>query len=248
MHARARTRALTALVALTLGATLATMTPAYAEDVDPQAPVVVNDTITLWPGQSGEINVLDNDTDPAGDDLAVCRLPGLDLTSNRFPQVFALDASQYGLPAGTVEVGTSANAHGTHTIDYYVCNHTRLTPATLTVTIRPVAPVTVTKVDDQPGRLSVTNENDKSILLLVTDRTGCKRDAMVRVGAHDSRVVRVKRHRVNWVAMIGRGGIADHGHVSGIELDGPPAPAGNPHHGCSYILTGALTASQRLQG
>jgi hypothetical protein len=236
MHARS----LITLVALALGITMATTSSANALEVDPQAPVVVDDSITLWPGGSAQINVLANDTDPAGDDLAVCRLPVSDLFGPP-AVVSAMDATIFGFPAGTLLVDSTPKARGVHTIEYYTCNHTRLTPATLTVTIRSVAPVLVTTVDGKPGIVTVANNNDRRIVFLATDRTGCRHDAMVRVPAHESRTVRVKRHRIAWTAYIGRGGVADRGRLSGIELDGPAAPDGPKHSSCSTnILTGTM--------
>ncbi|WP_243057576.1 Ig-like domain-containing protein [Nocardioides sp. SR21] len=231
-----KARALTTLVALTLGITLATTSPALADEVDPQAPVVVDDAITVWPGESREIDVLTNDSDPTGDDLAVCRLPGFDIVSSQVPAVYALDMSVYGFPAGRLLVSSDDRTRGTHTIDYYVCSRTRLTPATLTVTVRPVSPVAVTKVAGRPGVLKVTNTNDQAIRFRATDRTGCRQDGRVRVPAHDSRVVRVERHDIAWTAYIGNGGVADRGRLRGIELAGPSAPQGPRGSGCSISI------------
>jgi hypothetical protein len=227
MHARA----LTTLVALTLGITLAATSPALADDVDPQAPVVVNDSISLYPGQEGRIDVLANDTDPAGDDLALCRVPGLDLFENgHFPKVLVLDESIFGGPVGTLALQAMPGARGTHAVDYYVCNHTRLTPATLTVTIRPVQPVDVAKVPGRPGRLQVTNHNDRAITFMPAPPGPCLFGTMGRVGAGQTRTFRVNQHTIRWTAQIGRGGIADHGTVRHIKLNHPTVgPSGSCH-------------------
>lgn len=227
-------RALTTLVALALGITLATTSPALADEVDPQAPVVVDDAITIWPGGSEQIDVLANDSDPAGADLALCRLPAAG-PGDRQP-VSVMDPSWFLGEGQPLYVSAAPNARGTHVVDYYVCNHTRLTPAHLTVTIRPVAPVDVATVPGKPGMLEVTNHNDRRILFMATDRTGCKRDGQAFVGAHATQLVKVKRHRVSWTAFIGRGGVADHGRVRGIELNGPSAPEGNPQTSCSISI------------
>jgi hypothetical protein len=145
-----------------------------------------------------------------------------------------MDASQYGLPAGTLQVASRPNVRGTHTIGYYVCNHTRLTPATLTVVVRPVAPVEVTTVPGKPGRLRVTNHNERRILFIATDRTGCKLDGHGYVARGGTRTFHVHRHVVRWTATIGQGGVADHGAVRHIGLSGQPAPDGSPNHVCSF--------------
>ncbi|MEP9365155.1 Ig-like domain-containing protein [Nocardioides sp. CN2-186] len=223
---------LPAVLALVLGATLVSTTPAVAAD-ETDAPVVVNDSITLWPGESGTIDVLANDSDPAGDDLDLCRLPGEMFSS---APVYVEDGGSYGMPTGTILVGTRPGVRGTHAIDYYVCNHTRLTPATLTVVIRPVQPVDVYPVATRPGVLRVHNNNDRGVTFVATDRTGCERDAIVNVPAHATRTAKVKRHAVRWTAFIGNGGVADRGRLNHLRLDGPAAPAGDPHTGCSFSV------------
>lgn len=226
---RTTVTAVSAIIALV---TLATTSPALADEVDPQAPVVVDDAITIWPGGSAQVDVLANDSDPAGDDLALCRLPAAPGPGVRTP-VTVMDMSWLMGEGQPLWVEAAPNARGTHTIEYYVCNHTRLTLAHLTVTIRPVAPVTVVKVAGKPGVLKVTNHNDGRIYFLATDRTGCKSDGQALVPAHATKLVRVQRHRINWTAFIGRGGVADRGRVRGIALNAPAAPDGNPHSSCS---------------
>ncbi len=232
-----RTSAAAALAAAALAASV--VAPAHADEVDPAAPVVVNDEVTLWPGGSEIIDVLANDTDPGGADLATCRLPPLFSWNDDGPSVYVQDLSEFGEPAGTLGVGAYDDARGTHTIEYYVCNHTRLTPATLTVTIRPVAPVVVTKVPGEPGRIQVTNENDRRIWFVATDESGCKFDAEGPVRAHATRTFRVHRHTVGWSAFIGStrwdiNGVADRGYVRRIRLEGPPAPPVRDGMQCSY--------------
>jgi hypothetical protein len=234
MHARARTRALTALVALTLGATLATITPAYAADPDPQAPVVVDDTITMWPGQLREVDVLANDTDPDGDgsDLALCRFPAPDLSSGVIPRVLVVPAGELeGTTAGALMVIADPRAHGTHTVAYHVCDYDFLVPATLTVVVRDVAPVDVAKVPGKPGRLTVTNENEQPIHFWYGHPQARRPDAKVLVPAHGTITVTVQRTRIVWIGVIGRRGIADHGFVNHIKLDGDPLPPPHVHSG-----------------
>ncbi|GAA4364967.1 Ig-like domain-containing protein [Nocardioides caricicola] len=216
-----------ALAAAVLAAT--PVAPTHADEVDPLAPVVVDDEITMWPGERTEIDVIANDSDPNGDDLALCRVPsvyGPDGEEDR--PVVIYDRSWLLGPPGVLQVATDRLAEGTHVLEYYVCNHTRLTLAHLTVTIRPVQPVDVVP-DRVPDRILVTNHNDQTIRFLATDRTGCKVDVRARVAAGETRSFAVRRHSLDWVAFIGqRGdlGIADSGRVRHVELTRPPAPPG----------------------
>ncbi|MEP9365154.1 Ig-like domain-containing protein [Nocardioides sp. CN2-186] len=227
MHARALARAITAVLAIGIGATLTSATPSYAADVDPQAPVVVNDSISLWPYEAKQINVLANDTDPTGDELSVCWLP--QEVGPAVPRAVVADASPMGAPAGTLLVMALSQSSGTFTVDYSVCSHTRVTPATLTVTIRTAAPVVVEKVEDHPGRLRVTNENGQDIRFWYGSPRAARADGKITIPAHGTRVVRVQRHTIQWIALIGHRGLAGHGRVRDIELDGPALPT--PHHG-----------------
>src|SRR4051812_32172865 len=164
------------LAAALLGVPLLGTAPSYADE--PPLPVVVDDTISVYPGQSAQLNVLTNDSSPSGDDLALCRFPTLDFDGPRMPSVFALDAGSAGAgEPGDVAVVSTPRAHGTHIIDYYVCDHTHLVPAHLTVEILPVAPVLVHKITGKPGRLSVTNKNSAAIRFWYGDRRAERPDA-----------------------------------------------------------------------
>jgi hypothetical protein len=195
--------------------------PAHAAEPDPAAPVVVDDAVSAWPGGTAEVDVLANDSDPGGDDLALCRMPPLETESSSAP-VTIVDESIFGGPVGTIAVQTSPRAYGTYVLDYYVCNHTRLSPAHLTVTVRPVEPVDVV-----PGRrdhVRVTNHNDRAVVFAAFTRDTCDLDTIRRVGAHHTRSIEVHHRSLQWMAVIGdhrSSGIADHGTVRGIELSHP---------------------------
>lgn len=208
--------------------------PAFADDTP--LPVVGPDTVTLYPGQSTMLNLLDNDSSPTGDDLALCRFPGLDLFSMDLPDVLVMEMEQYGGEPGEVLVQPNVGAQGTHEVDYYVCDHTHLVPATLTVIIRDVATVEVTKLPHKAGRLHVTNPNDKPIRFWYGDPRANRPDGRIKVAAGDTVTVRVQRHRIQWIALIGPmgkaesmtgPGIAGYGIVRDIKLNGKPLPA--PH-------------------
>lgn len=232
MRISALVRLAATLATATVVGTLAATAPATA--AEPAPPVVVNDTISLYPGQASTIDVLTNDSAPSGDSLALCRFPEVDLDATPLPSVIAIEVpSILGGKPGQVAVSVSPGAHGTATIDYYVCDFTHLAPARLTVQVRAVAPVDVAKVPGHPGRLRVTNHNDRAVGFWYGDPRASRPDHGVRIPAHRSRVVRVQRHRIDWIATIGPGGkhsllsspgIADHGVVRGIKLHGAPLP------------------------
>jgi hypothetical protein len=210
--------------------------PAQADDSP--LPVVGPDTVTLYPGQSTEVDVLDNDSSPDGDALALCRFPEDGMDGGMRSVWF----TTFGENPGAVLVSAMPKARGTHTIDYFVCDHKHLVPATLTVVIRDVEPVDVTKVADRPGRLQVTNHNQKPIRFWFGHPQGRRTDGRVRIAAGDTTTVRVQRHTIVWIALIGGGSIkgalntpaiADFGYVRHIKLDGAalPAPHGVGHRG-----------------
>lgn len=222
---RARVLAIAALVALGLLAT-----PAQALEVDPEAPVVVDDAVLLWPGESRFVDVVANDTDPGGDDLAVCRVSA---PEGPHDSVYAFDAGMFsGDLTGTLSVQASSRARGEHVLDYYVCNHTHLTPARLTVTIREVQPVDVVPAAE-PDRILVTNHNERRITFITINPRNCDLEAIRRVGAGATATVRVHFPRVPWVALIGNSGIADQGTVRGVEMSEPPKQSGPKNVSCS---------------
>lgn len=209
---RAATVVTTALLATALLAPTA-----LAAEVDPEAPVVVDDAVTLWPGEGKVVDVLANDSDPNGDDLAICRLPVFDVFSHKLPSLWVEDASRYGGSVGELMVASLRYKPGTFEVDYYTCNHTRLTPAKLNVTVRPTEPVDVTTTN-RPGQIKVTNHNVAAVRMEIETPRGCDVDQLGRVAAGASRTFRVHARTVAWFASIGQGGVADHGRLSGIEL------------------------------
>ncbi|GAA4754685.1 hypothetical protein GCM10023350_45150 [Nocardioides endophyticus] len=223
------------IAASVLGLTLLGAAPAIADE--PPLPVVVDDTVTLYPGQSAQVDVLANDSSPTGDSLALCRFPELNLDKKPPAVIVAHDSmffSDESSDPGDVMILVTPRAHGTHVIDYYVCDHTHLVPAKLTVVVGEVAPVKVHKIAGKPGRLRVTNTNTKTIRFWFGHPKALRPDGRIKIPAGKTRTVRVQRHRIVWIALIGAGsgkasmfaspGIADMGTVSNIKLKGKPLP------------------------
>lgn len=214
--------------------------PGTEPEVDPTAPVVTGDEITLWPGGYGLVDVLANDVDPTGDTLAPCRLPSYVTASGRARPV-AVRTDPFGeLPTGTLIVDTANRARGVYAVHYYVCSHTRLTEATLTVTVRDVAPVDVAAVEGRPGFIQATNHNDRRILLYATDRSGCRVAADARIRAGATKTFHVRDHLIRWQAVIADEtslGIADSGTLRDVPLDGNPA---SPIRGKSCVVAWSI--------
>jgi hypothetical protein len=103
------------------------------------------------------------------------------------------------------------------TSTYYACDHETLVPGTLTVSVQRVKPVRVVKAA-RPGRVRVTNLNDRRIQFWWGNFFIEEVDGVVRVDAGATRVVRVHRTRIHWVATFGPRVDVDQGTVAGIEL------------------------------
>src|SRR4051794_36960774 len=154
ISARITAAVATATVAVTLAAP-----GAQALDPAPEAPVVTNDAVEIYPFGMAVVDVLSNDVDPGdpgGSQLALCRLPTFDLdglvSPADLPPVVAGDAAGlFGHPGEMMVIATRGRLAKPAIVDYYVCNTTHLTPATLTVTMRSTEPVTVRKVPGRPG-------------------------------------------------------------------------------------------------
>jgi len=215
-------------VAMAVGLTV--VPPANADDTPP--PQVASDQISLYSGETGRIDVLSNDAQTVGGDLALCRFPDPSAIDPDFSSVYAYHDPSRGPGNVTVNVNPLAPDDTAVEVDYYVCDHVHLTPATLTIQIRDVQPVTVEKLH-RPGDVRVINDNDAPISWWFGARHARRPDGKVSVPAHGQRVVHVERRNFVWVAFIGDGGRADQGTVSGIHLTGaarhtdrPPSRAG----------------------
>jgi len=189
--------------------------------------VVVNDAVSVYPFGVAVVDVLANDTDPGAPDgsaLAFCRLPSMSslFTDIDLPKVTIADSAGVYGPAGKLVVSANRRFRAPTDVEYYVCNETHMTEATLTVSMRETAPVTVRKIPGRPGRLKVVNHNDERVIVAWLGVREGTLDGAVRVPAHGTRTIRVDHKRIEWAAVIGndrRSGIADHGAVRGIDVD-----------------------------
>jgi len=128
-------------------AVLGTVSSAYAATGSP--PVTHPDSVTVRAGEGTMIDPVDNDGDPDGDSLQVCRL-GPDL-----PRAL----SQSMIQEGDLVVIASRHARGTYELTYYACDDSYLTAGTVTVTVKPPAPTFDIRPvgDGLPGRVRLVN-------------------------------------------------------------------------------------------
>lgn len=232
MRTSALVRVVTALSACA-GLTLAGTT-AHALEPDPAAPVPAPDSVALWPYGTAVVDVLGNDTnpgDPDGSQLALCRMPSMDdMLESISDPVSIMDADGlFGEPGEMMVSANKPRLAKPATVEYYVCNYTHLTKATLTVTTRKTKPVDVRKVPGKPGRLKVVNRNDSRVVLMWGSPRSDEPSGAKRIPADGSRTIRVDSKRVFWLAFIGNdrnSGLADRGVVRDIKLpDRPRKPS-----------------------
>ncbi|WP_182523319.1 Ig-like domain-containing protein [Nocardioides dongkuii] len=220
MSLLARPAALLAASALLLtGITGIVAPPAGA--AEGSAPVTADDELTVMTGGLGVVDVLANDTDPDGDDLAVCRLADV-------PQALEVIPSE----DGELAVGARRRA-GTWTITYYACDFDYLTPATLTVTVEKPLPVRVAvqKLPQRPGRLKVVNRSGFPVRFLWGSAQERRPDGAVRVRDR-AVIVKVQRRSLVWAASgrpattaVDRGVVRRIGLRQGAEELPPGAPS-----------------------
>lgn len=86
-----------------------------------------------------------------------------------------------------------------------------------TIELREVVPVRVSKTTE-PGQLRVTNPNDTWVRFLWGTFRRAQPDGRKRIEAYQSVVIRVHRHRIDWIAMLDGYQIAGQGSVRDIRL------------------------------
>lgn len=234
MSARTTPRRLarTLLASAALVAGVLAVTPAAHADEATDAPVTAADTISLRADNPKVVNVLANDTDPNGDELAICRV--------EVPDDVPLAAA---FVDADLLVMAARNQTGTYEITYWACDHDYLTPATVTVHVtkvkppKPATPIKATKVAGHAGRVKFTNPGGKPVVVLFGSRKEDKADGQVALKPHTSKTISTERTNLFYVAYVrSTGALAGHGTVRGIKQG---------HHSAHRAATVPL--SQRAQ-
>jgi hypothetical protein len=191
-------RRLAAPVAAALVAALLGAVPAQADE-STDAPVTADDRVNV-PGTAYRlVDVLANDSDPGGDQLAVCRA--------QVPDGVPLHVDVLSVDEGNrLLVQPLVNRSGTYRLTYWACDFDYLTPATVTVTVKAVPQVTGAVVTARPGRVRFRNPGTRpAVVVYGAPRTG-QADGEVRVAAGAATVVRTTRRALFFVAYVPRTG------------------------------------------
>lgn len=199
--------------------TSVTWPPSTFTNPDPattQAPVTSDDTATVWSGNRS-FTLIDNDTDPEGVGLDVCRVDLDSLGASRLvPRIYD----------GGIALDSSHAAAGTYTLTYYACNAHRLTPGTLTVTVRRTHRLQVTSVPGHLSHVLVTNPNEApATILLDASVPGPGDSTSARIPANGSKYVPFRHRWGSWTGVVGCGGNAGHGDLRNIPLTRADAAA-----------------------
>jgi hypothetical protein len=174
-------------------------------------PVTMPDSARLFPGNAAEVEPLENDSDPDGDELAVCRV-----ADSPYKKVSLLSAGDSLLFLTSPRVRP-----GTYTFTYYACDFETLVPGTITLTVVEPPRITAKALPRQPGKIKIKNRADFKIRFLYGDFDEEEPDGIVKLVKNSSVTISVRRTKIDWVAYSARGfEFLGQGHVRGIEL--PP--------------------------
>jgi methionine-rich copper-binding protein CopC len=201
-----RRRALAgALLAATTTAGLAGLHVPTAQAATGSAPVTAPDTVTVYVGGGTAAEPLANDSDPDGDELAVCRVPND--AEKRF-SVF-IDAD------GPVEIIANPRTKpGTYTLTYYACDLSYLTPGTITVTVEATPRLKAIAVTSKPGLVRFRNPSDNAAIFFWGSFPDEEvPDGSIRVPAGGSKVVRVHHTLVSWAGISPKGNFVKEGRI-----------------------------------
>ena len=194
------------LVAAALSLALIAPASAEARDGDGQ-PVTTADTVRVEGLGTNGVDVLTNDTDPDGDDLAICRVAA----PEGAPIFVAIDDQ-------SIYVTSTANRTADYEVTYYACDFEHLTAGTLTVQVTRTPLVRATKLR-KPGRLKFINPSDKRVVVFYGSRREKAPDGRFGLRPHSSNRVTVDRKRIYFVSFVRRtGALAGQGFIKNITL------------------------------
>lgn len=220
-----RRRAGALLAAAALSTSLTAFLPASAvHAADSAPPTPVDDRVEVFAGGYAQADLLTNDTDPDGDELAVCRLgpvprglivgDGEDLDPDDAPFVSE---------DGTIDIRVARGVRPrTIELTYYVCDFEHVVPATLLVEVVERPTIAVRAVRGKPGVLRVTNPSDQRMMFyaLSSDPLRFLKRKVLRPGA--TVALRVHYRTIRWVAGSNKLGLVDRGRVADTGWRGDP--------------------------
>lgn len=228
MTAGRRAGALLAAAALTTS--LTALLPAgaqAAQRADNAPPTAVEDRVEMFAGGTVEVDLLGNDTDPDGDDLAVCRPGPLPRGVSLFdPDWFDLPPGSVEPSDGTFEVSVKRGVRPrTLRLTYYLCDVEHLVPGQLEIDVRERPEISVRRVPDKPGVLKVRNPSDVRMQFVVIEGEGEKLLKLKPLRARTTISVRVHYRSIRWAAGSARIGLVDRGRIADTGWRGDPSPS-----------------------
>jgi hypothetical protein len=130
---------------------------------------------------------------------------------------------------------------GTYALTYFACNAHRLTPATVTVTVRRTRRLEVTVVAGHRSHVLVTNPNAAPAhVLLNADVDGFGASGTATVPAKASKYVAFHHRWGTWNAFVGCGGNAGHGQLRAVPLTRGDAAKDTSTRGGDLVLVVAV--------
>jgi Big-like domain-containing protein len=189
-------------------------------------PVTTPDSATVYQGNGVTVQPVNNDHDADNELLTICRL-GTEHYKGMSADFFQNDW----------EVFVDPNVKpGTYTFTYYACDFSTLVPGTITITVKKLPEVKVTKIASRPGHLRVTNPADFKVRFLYGSFKEDRPDGRLLIDKGASVVIPVFRTRIDWIATDRKGELfLGTGHVDNIK----PGHAAGRH-------TGHVSLSPRL--
>lgn len=179
------------------------------------APVATADSLTIRADSLRVLDVLGNDTDADGDDLEICRVEDV-------PDELLVMEGGSERDESTEVLGIVGLTPGSYTFTYYACDLETLSPATVTVTVKPARKLTfkvrVTKLPEQPGKVAIRNLGQLGLRVMWGSWEERRPDGAVRVRPGQRQVISVRRRSIKWLAVSPRTGRSDVGSVRGIKL------------------------------
>lgn len=183
--------------------TPAARAPGRNDPVDPSqdtAPVTTADQVTLDYYDGKAVRVLDNDNDDTPSDLAVCRVEvPKDVGIHAFVEPW-WGHERSDDPDRYIDLGANSAEAGTYTLTYYACDKHRLTPGTLTVTVRKFPDVKVRKVPGKPGTLIFNNRGYRRVRITYFETDQYSEKTYINVPRYSRRTLHVPYDDLSYFA------------------------------------------------